>query len=61
MVPAIIKAVELGLPQAFEYINARIMQTQHIPDALNTAIKPYRLHETPSFGEYGLYVTDDLT
>ena len=61
MVHPLIKAVELELPQAFEYLNSRIVKTQHIPNALNTAIKEDRLQKTPSFGEYGLYVTDDLT
>ena len=61
MVGPLIKAVELELPQAFEYLNSRIVKTQHIPNALNTGIMEDRLQNTPTFGDYGLIVTDDLT
>ena len=40
MVEPIIKAIELQLPQVFDYLNARILATRHIPSALNTSIKP---------------------
>ena len=61
MVNPIIKAVELKLPEVFEYLNSRIKKTDHIPNALNTAIMEKRLQNTPTFGDYGLYATDDLT
>lgn len=61
MVNPIIKAVELKLPEVFDYLNSRIKKTDHIPNALNTAIMKERLQNTPTFGDYGLYATDDLT
>jgi len=61
MVHPIMQAVENELPQVFEYLDARILKSNHITSPLQNPIKKHRIVETQSWGNCGAVEIDDLS
>lgn len=62
MVQPIIKAVSAGLPAVFDYLNCRILPSNHISKTLQYDIKDECLERSKANGEkgYGITEVDDL-
>jgi len=60
MVHPIIQAVSDELPQVFEYLNARILKSDHITRPLQNPLQEKRIVETQSWGKSGVCEIDDL-
>ena len=61
MVYPIIHAVDRKLPEAFEYLNERLIKTQHISNSINFEISSKHRSFIPQLGLYGVKAIDDLT
>jgi len=62
MIFPIIAAIRTGLPQAFDYLDARLIKdTDHISQVSNYLLRDKSKVETDSWGEFGVVSVDDIT
>jgi len=62
MIWPIIAAVKEELPEVFAYLDCRSqIKTSHITNVLNTDIRPEKLLNIDSWGNFGALKVDDLT
>ena len=61
MVQPIIMAIKKKLPEAFEYIEARLIKTSTIQTVARYKIEGRYQQQTAIFGKYGLIQLDDWT
>ena len=61
MVQPIILAIQKKLPEAFDYIEARLQKCTTIPTSARYKVKGSHQQQTAIFGKYGLIPIDDWT